>query len=849
MIADLGPDVAASSYATPRIGSADRMIFDASTTNAVPRTHWVTDGTPEGTRPTFTDNMTSPVRFRDLVYFGKGQELWATDGTPESTRRIATLDRDIVAVTAIGDFLYVTTSISLWASDGTTGGTKRIGNEGVRPIPFAGRAIVAMDGTFSEINGNDPLRPIVSVPGGTSDIAVAGGHFFSFTFSNPTTMWADDGTADGMRQVATFSGFYTPSILGAAEDRLVFTIDDGIHGRELWASDGTTAGTHLIADIRPGPLASQIGRRAVLDRRIVFTADDGTNGRALWITDGTAAGTTRISALNETITDDLSTDLAGVKGVAFFVADDGVHGRELWQSDGTPEGTKLVADINPGPSSSYVNTFEATDNTLFFGATANDTGAELWALPLPWRTIAMFDARVRSDAATAAMTIALDRATTETIGATWTTSAGDSGVVTFAPGETRKTIAFPIASDATARFNRTIVVRLSDLRGAIPTRSYATLIVEAVGASANLSVSVDNSTPLFGFKVTNAGPSAVTGATLHILSSGTPASIARPLPTIQPGASDTTTVSLPGTYGATVTSSTPDPDLSDNTVTLQLATTGNLRMALWPAALTVGSQATIAFAGSPGTTLQVTSSNPAVLALPDTVTLPATINVTALAAGTTTITFGGVLSLVATVEPAGTRYRWPANLTFSIDASDRTYGTPQHFVARIPAIAFDSGAHPTGVVTFRDGNSVIATAAVDRNGIGEKFLDLLPGTHSLTASYPGDDNFLPDSATAPPLTIFAPYAPTFIGMVRPLTDTTAEITITVVAPHTAIPTGTITMRRFDQVLAKDVPVIDGKAVAVTSKQLFITVDYSGDALYPATIQSINLVPARHRAAP
>ena len=42
-----------------------------------------------------------------------------------------------------------------------------------------------------------------------------------------------------------------PSGFAGVAGTLFFNADDGIHGRELWKSDGTKAGTVLVKDIDP----------------------------------------------------------------------------------------------------------------------------------------------------------------------------------------------------------------------------------------------------------------------------------------------------------------------------------------------------------------------------------------------------------------------------------------------------------------------------------------------------------------------------------------------------------------------------------------------------------------------
>src|SRR6478672_8693991 len=114
----------------------------------------------------------------------------------------------------------------------------------------------------------------------------------------------------------------------------------------------------------------------------LFVASDDVHGRALWRSDGTAAGTSVVTVIDPAGTDPSYGKLryeryAAVGDRLFLVVDDGRHGAELWVSDGTSTGTRLVRDIHPGADSSAVSELTARGRQLFFtleGAHA----ARLW---------------------------------------------------------------------------------------------------------------------------------------------------------------------------------------------------------------------------------------------------------------------------------------------------------------------------------------------------------------------------------------------------------------------------------------------------------------------------------------
>jgi ELWxxDGT repeat protein len=189
---------------------------------------------------------------------------------------------------------------------------------------------------------------------------------------------------------SSFAGY--PEFITALNGKVVYTADDHSAGRELWISDGTKDGTSILKDINPTgdgnpvnpdrfnddiPL-SEANHFIVVDNKIVFVADDGEHGYEIWATDGTPAGTILLKDIFSGSASSQPSELTRVEDLVFFSADNGISGRELWRTDGTVAGTFIIKDINAGAIGSDPVELASLGDKLVFTANDGISGNEPW---------------------------------------------------------------------------------------------------------------------------------------------------------------------------------------------------------------------------------------------------------------------------------------------------------------------------------------------------------------------------------------------------------------------------------------------------------------------------------------
>ncbi len=306
-------------------------------------------------------------------------ELWRADGRPEGSRRLAEISRfdpffGYSVVSAVDPIRRRAFFIPVTADSAETGPK----NQG----------LWITDGTAAGTR-RVLANACGGCAGGIGEAIVGPGGRFIYTADDfgedVSQLWASDGTTAGTVQLTEAPGLVDGDPIRALArlgELLLFAASDPEHGQELWVSDGTPAGTRLLANLRPGSASSWPDGITVVGARAFFSADDGIVGRELWATDGTAEGTYRVADLRQGTRSSVPQNLTAIGNRLVFAAADDRYGLEVWSSDGTVAGTRLASDVQVGRLPSSPGDFVALGSELLFVAARVGTGRELFRLPL-----------------------------------------------------------------------------------------------------------------------------------------------------------------------------------------------------------------------------------------------------------------------------------------------------------------------------------------------------------------------------------------------------------------------------------------------------------------------------------
>lgn len=195
----------------------------------------------------------------------------------------------------------------------------------------------------------------------------------SSSFGN--NLWQTDGTTVNTSTFLATSSLitgYTPSAIVSVLGKLFF-VSKFNSNKSLYVTDGTSIGTVKLCNIGSIISENMLINPKVANGKLFFTKDSTATGAELWATDGTLAGTQMVKDIAVGNSSGVSKAFCAVFGNKFyFVANNIANGEELWVTDGTSANTQMVYDLHNGTSSTnFTSNFFVFNSHLYFTATVS----------------------------------------------------------------------------------------------------------------------------------------------------------------------------------------------------------------------------------------------------------------------------------------------------------------------------------------------------------------------------------------------------------------------------------------------------------------------------------------------
>jgi len=713
------------------------------------------------------------------------------------------------------------------------------GNARVREVNSSTGIITTVAGSGAEGYSGDGVAATSAMLYGPNSVTVdAAGNIY-----------IADGSNNRIREVAASTGIIT-TIGGTGVGG--YSGDGGpALSAELNSPDGVavdTAGNVYVTDetnqrIRAiGPLAtpslsfSSISTQTYGAAPFTVSASSASSGAVTYaVTSGpatisgstvtiTGAGTVVLSALQAA-----TTNYASATAATSFIVSPATPTLSFTSISTQTYGVAPFTVSAASASSGAVTYAAISGPATIIGSTVTITGAGTVVLS------ASQTAMVNYAAATATTSFIVNPATptlsfsaisTQTYGAspfTVSASSASSGAVTYAvtsgpatiSGSTATitgagTVVLSASQTATANYAAATATTSFIVNPATPTLSFSAISTQTYGASPFTVSASSASTGAVTYAVTS-GPATISGSTVTITGAGTVVLSASQVATANYAAATAST-------GFTVSPATP---------TLSFASISTQTYGVAPFTVSVTS------ASSGAVTYAVTSGPATISGSTVTVTGVGTVVLSASQAATTNYAAVTASASVVVIQA-------PTITTLASLSDPSQYGSAVVLTASvIPPNSGAANAAPTGSVTFYDGTTNLGLITVNSVGIATLSTSTLTGgTHSTTAVYSGDGNYVGSTSTA--LAEVVLPATTTISVLTSSTPTNYGTLVTFTATISNGPTGSVAFHDGGTFIGMGS--ISGNTATLTTSNLAagthtITASWGGNASYATATSS------------